>query len=214
MLASQVFRKWLVLTTPSLAQMPKDAPFAEMDCKVGFEEMGCVLNFQNKYEIHFKSVFLLHKTIFEQKSTYMKSNTFLTLLISVLCLTVVSAQDSQTVKQLNFGFVGASFEIPVHKDISIAPYAGTDLNLDWLALGAKGNYYFDNLFELPSAWDVYAGLNAGFAIGLGSNGNSDINFGLHVGGRWFWNDKWGINVELGGGSVTDVTGGLGVTMKL
>ena len=145
----------------------------------------------------------------------MKTNTFITLLISALCLTITNAQDSQTVKQLNFGFVGASFEIPVHRDISVAPYAGTNLNLDWLTLGAKGNYYFDNLFELPSEWDVYAGLNAGFAIGIGNDsGSDDLNVGLHVGGRWFWNDKWGINLELGGGSVTDVTGGLGVTMKL
>ena len=213
MLASQVFRKLLVLPTPRLAQMLKDAPFSEILHDSGFEEIGSVLKFSKKCKIHYKSVFLLNITVIEQKSTYMKTNTFLTLFISLLCLTITSAQDSQTVKQLNFGFVGVSFEIPVHRDISIAPYVGTDFNLDWLALGAKGNYYFDNLFELPSAWDVYAGLNAGFAIGIGNDsGSDDLNVGLHVGGRWFWNDKWGVFVDLGGGSVTDATGGLGLTM--
>ena len=37
---------------------------------------------------------------------------------------------------------------------------------------------------------------------------------VFVGGRWFWNDKWGIYLELGGGSTQGATGGLGLTMKL
>ena len=145
------------------------------------------------------------------------------LLASLLCVLNLFAQgtettqkhSSQTVKQLNFGIIGASFEFPVHRNITIAPAVGTDFNLNWLALGAKGNFYFDNLFDLPSDWDVYAGANAGFATALGNNSKSDdFNVGLHVGGRWFWNDKWGVYLEFGGGNTLKGTGGIGITMKL
>ncbi len=107
----------------------------------------------------------------------------LLLLFSVVSMTMqaqeaegtktVQNHSNHTVKQVNFGIIGASLEFPVHKNISIAPAAGTDFELNWLSLGAKGNFYFDNLFELPSAWDVYAGANAGFAVALGNNSKSD-----------------------------------------
>ena len=135
----------------------------------------------------------------------MKIITFLC--ASLLCVFNLFAQDtesaqkhsSHTVKQINFGLIGASLEFPVHKDITVAPAAGTDFELNWLSLGVKGNYYFDNLFDLPSPWDVYAGANAGYAISMGDNSkNSDFNIGLQVGGRWFWNDKWGVYLEFGG----------------
>lgn len=54
----------------------------------------------------------------------------------------------QTRKELNFGLLGINYEIPVHKDITIAPGVGTNFDLDWLNLGVKANYYFDNVFEI------------------------------------------------------------------
>lgn len=122
----------------------------------------------------------------------------------------------QARSELNFGLIGINYEIPVHRDITIAPGASTNLNLDWLTLFVRGNYYFDNLFEITNdAWDVYAGAAAGFAI---YNGNkrkdNDFDIGLHVGGRWFWSDKWGLYAEIGGGSTQGTTGGIGITLKL
>ena len=145
------------------------------------------------------------------------------LFASLLCVFTLFAQDieqlqkhsSQTIKQLNFGLIGASYEFPVHKNISVAPYVGTDFELNWLSLGVKGNYYFDNLLNLSGEWDVYGGANSGYAIGLNNKGKSDdFNMGLHVGGRWFWNDKWGLYLEFGGGNTTKDFGAIGVTMKL
>jgi len=120
---------------------------------------------------------------------------------------------AQATKQLNFGIIGASYEIPVAADITIAPAAGSNLNLDYLTVGAKANYYFDNLIDLPAVWDVYGGLNLGYAVGMDNN-DSDLDFGLHVGGRWFWNAKWGLYFEAGGGKVSGSSAGIGLTMKL
>lgn len=120
---------------------------------------------------------------------------------------------AQAAKQLNFGIIGITYEIPVSSDITLAPAAGSNLELDYLTAGVKANYYLDNIIGLPSAWDVYAGANAGYAFGL-DNKENDFDFGLQVGGRWFWSPKWGVYVELGGGNVTKGSAGLGLTMKL
>ena len=122
----------------------------------------------------------------------------------------------QARSELNFGLIGVNYEIPVHKDITIAPGASTNFDLDWFTLNVKANYYFDSLFGLTDeAWDVYGGIGTGYAFynGDGSK-DSDFDVALHVGGRWFWNDKWGIYLELGGGKVQGASGGLGLTVKL
>lgn len=122
----------------------------------------------------------------------------------------------QARSELNFGIIGVNYEIPVHKDITIAPGGSTSFDLDWLTLNVKANYYFDNLIGLTDeSWDVYGGVGAGYAIYNGDNNkDSDFDMGLFVGGRWFWNDKWGIYLEFGGGSTQGATGGLGLTVKL
>jgi hypothetical protein len=121
---------------------------------------------------------------------------------------------AQAQRQLNIGLIGVSYEIPVATDITIAPAAGVDINFNHLSIGVKANYYFDGLFGLPDEWDVFGGINAGYGIALDSNNNSDFDFGLQIGGRWFWNDKWGVYVELGGGILNGAGGGVGVTMKM
>lgn len=120
---------------------------------------------------------------------------------------------AQATRQLNFGLIGANFEIPISSVITIAPAAGTDLNLNHLVLGVKANYYFDDIFGLPSEWDVYGGANAGYGFGLDNNPN-DFEIGLQIGGRWFWNDKWGVYLEAGGGKLNGAGGGLGLTMTM
>lgn len=122
----------------------------------------------------------------------------------------------QAREELNFGLVGVNYEIPVHEDVTIAPGIGTDFDLDWITLGVKANYYFDNIFGITDdAWDVYGGANAGYAIYTGDNDLDDSSFdmGLQVGGRWFWNDKWGVYAEFSGG-INTVMPAIGVTMKL
>lgn len=140
--------------------------------------------------------------------------------IAVLCFANVFGQAR---KELNFGLIGINYEIPVHRDITIAPGIGTNFDLDWLNIGVKGNYYFDHIFGISdNAWDVYGGLNAGYAVYMGDHDNghgnddydNDINLGLQVGGRWFWNDKWGVYLEIAGGNVSGMSPAIGLTVKL
>ncbi len=137
----------------------------------------------------------------------------ITLLLLVAGLFSFNSVFSQATKQLNFGIVGISYEIPVATDITIAPFAGSNLDLSYLTLGVKGNYYFDNLVGLSDPWDFYGGANLGYALGISNDKDNDIALGLQVGGRWFWNEKWGIYLEFGGGNLGGA-GGLGITMKL
>lgn len=82
----------------------------------------------------------------------------------------------------------------------------------------NGNYHFNNLLDLPDKLDLYAGLNIGFySWRYDSNyfgqRNSGLGWGGQVGGRYFLNEKVGINLEFGGG-VALSGGKLGLTFKL
>jgi hypothetical protein len=67
--------------------------------------------------------------------------------------------------------------------------------------------------NIPQNWDFYAGLNIGFRIGLDNATSSGLDLGAQVGGRYYWNDKWGVNVEFGGGS-TMAGGGVGLSLRM
>ena len=138
----------------------------------------------------------------------------ITLLLAFGLIIGTSTVFGQATKQLNFGLFGVSYDIPVAESIALTPYAGTNFEINWLNIGLKANYYFDGLLKLPAEWDVYGGAGAGYAIAIDNNKSSDFDLGLQIGGRWFWNDKWGIYLELGGGHYTGGSGGLGLTMRL
>ena len=141
-----------------------------------------------------------------------KTTLFFALVFTLLTVNLFG----QARSELIFGLIGINYEIPVHNDITIAPGASTNFDLDWLTLNVKANYYFDNIFGISDeSWDVYGGVGAGYAIYNGDdNKDGDFDLGLQVGGRWFWNDKWGIYVEIAGGNVSGMSPGIGVTMKL
>lgn len=135
--------------------------------------------------------------------------------VGALFISAFSA-NAQAQKYLNFGGLGtglyAGIEFPIGSLITVGPQVSTNYEFDNLVFAAKGNFYFDDLFELTSPWDVYAGANVGWRVDNDNNDNSGANWGAQIGARWFWSDKWGLNAEFGGGS--GVIGGLGVTMKM
>jgi len=119
-------------------------------------------------------------------------------------------------KQLNFGlgfsshglpvYVGADFA--VHNDWTVGPVIQLviDENFGFGLLG-RFDYHWNRLIGIPSNWDFYAGGYVGFV----ASNDFDLSVGIQVGGRWYWSEKWGLNLEFGGG--TGYSGALGVSMK-
>ncbi len=134
-------------------------------------------------------------------------------LVAILFLGSQNEVQAQAAKYFNFGGAGtglyASIEFPVSSTITLAPLVSTNYNFNHLIIAGKANYYLDEVFELDAAWDVYAGANLGWEV---EAGDGRAYWGIQVGARWFWSDKWGVNAEIGGG--TGVLGGVGLTMKL
>ena len=120
-------------------------------------------------------------------------------------------------KQVNFGTgfsnhgipIYASFDIALHKDVTITPEAHMKFG-DGFKGGVllKADYHWNYLIGIPSNWDFYAGVRVGFDAG----GDFFLDAGAQVGGRWYWSDIWGVNLEIGGGTGFGTT--VGVSMKL
>lgn len=120
-------------------------------------------------------------------------------------------------KQLNFGlgfsdgglptYVGMDFAF--HNDWTAGPVLKLIFDND-MKFGALGrvDYHWNRLIGIPSDFDFYTGASAGFLSGDGDN----FRWGIQVGGRWYWSEKWGLNFEFGGG--VGYGGALGVSMKL
>ena len=86
---------------------------------------------------------------------------------------------------------------------------------------ANGNYHFNEILDISSEWDFYAGANLNYYSWSSKQNGSTYNYdgadnfglGLQVGGRYFFNENFGVNLQLGGGNV--VSGAkLGITYKL
>lgn len=120
--------------------------------------------------------------------------------------------------QLNFGVGLYSSGFPiylgmdwgVHPDITLGGQLGVDLAFDYLSIAGRGDYHFNTILDIPRDWDFYAGLSVGVAADITGhhhdhphyhdhNHISGFELGLQVGGRYYWNRSWGINLELGGG---------------
>ncbi|GAF03197.1 hypothetical protein [Saccharicrinis fermentans] len=119
-------------------------------------------------------------------------------------------------KQLNMGLgfntnglpLYGGVDFAVHDEVTIGPQVNLVLDDDaYMTLGFRGDYHFNRLFEMTREWDVYAGANAGIGIGT----DDALELGLQIGGRYYWSNKWGINLEFGGGNTFSTK--LGVSMK-
>ena len=138
------------------------------------------------------------------------------LTIFTLALLFVFATENakgQAASYFNFGIIGASLEFPIAENTTIAPFGATNFDVQYLTAGVKVNYYFDNLFGLPSEFDIYGGANAGYAFGIDNAFVDDSDIGLQVGFRWFWSEKMGLYLE-GAGGIQGISPGLGLTIKL
>lgn len=138
--------------------------------------------------------------------------------------------------QINGGVGFSTWGLPVyigldagvHPDVTIGgqlSYRGyreriSSVNYNHSIFGILGNanYHFNTLLELPSEWNLYAGLNLGFYVWNSPNTypggrSSGLGLGAQVGGRYYFNNKWGINLEITGGN--SLSGGkIGITLRL
>lgn len=137
--------------------------------------------------------------------------------------------------QFNAGFGLSSWGLPVylgfdygiHKDVTIGGEASfRNYRNNWKGItyvhnivGISGNfnYHFNSILKIPAPWNFYAGLNIGFfywnSPSLYGGATSGLGIGAQVGGRYYFTDKVGINLELGGGNA--VSGGkIGISIKL
>ena len=153
-------------------------------------------------------------------------------------LNTVSAQCPINVgqAQLNAGLGFSSWGLPVyvgldfgvHKDVTVGGEASfRSYNGSWnsnkyrhsvLGFSANGNYHFNHVLNIPLEWDFYAGANVGFYIwnspdDYDGDNVSGLGLGIQVGGRYYFNDKMGINLEFGGGNAFS-GGKIGISVKL
>lgn len=166
----------------------------------------------------------------------MKKN-ILTLFL-ILISNVIFAQSpiAKGESQINAGVGLSSWGIPVfvgfdygvHPDITVGGelslrsfsdnYANVRYNHSVIGISGNGNYHFNRILEISRKWDFYAGLNLGFYVWnspdkyAGSH-SSGLGLGGQIGGRYFFTNKVGINLEFGGGNAFS-GGKLGLTFKL
>lgn len=126
--------------------------------------------------------------------------------------------------------VYAGFDVGVHRDISVGGelsyrsyrenWGVNRYNRSIFGIVGNGNYHFNTLLDMPKEWDFYAGLNLGFYIwsdaadGYEGDNASGLGLGAQVGGRYYFNDRFGLNLELGGGANAFGGGKFGITVKL
>jgi len=156
------------------------------------------------------------------------------ILLFICLLTIVTIHAQNTIKgktQVNAGIGLSQFGVPVyigldfgvHPDVSLGiegsyrKHTNSSFNANLLGIGGNINYHFNSLFKIKSTeWDIYAGATLGYWIWNWDNnfpGANESGIGLsgQLGGRYFFNPKWAINLELGGGTLSG--GKLGITHR-
>lgn len=116
---------------------------------------------------------------------------------------------------------GINEDITVGGELSYRSYSNTWGSERWthriIGIFANGNYHFNRVFKLPSEFDLYAGLSLGYFVSstdsaYKGDGYGGVDYGLQVGGRYFFTKEWAVNLELSGGRAGGA-GRIGVTYK-
>ncbi len=162
---------------------------------------------------------------------------FLTIVL-LISITTLFAQSpiSKGKSQLNAGFGFSSWGIPVyvgldygvHKDITVGgevsfhsfkeDWGSNSYSFSIIGISGNANYHFNELLDVSKEWDFYAGINLGFYIwsapsGYGGSHSSGLGLGGQLGARYYINDRFGINLEFGGGNAAS-GGKIGISYKL
>jgi hypothetical protein len=94
----------------------------------------------------------------------------------------------------------------VHRDVTLGGTALVSTGTASVGLLGRADYHWNRLLGIPRDGDLYLGGGVVFT-------GSGLYPRIQLGGRWFWNERMGLNLELGG--ATKEAGGLfGITVKL
>jgi hypothetical protein len=110
--------------------------------------------------------------------------------------------------------LGGTFDYAVHKDVTVGGSLGFYIDPStwgtdfYVGLIFRGDYHWNYLLDIPSNIDFYTGLR----LGLMPGSTFHFDGGIQVGGRYYWTDKWGVNVEILGSSNYGFN--VGLSMKL
>jgi hypothetical protein len=138
--------------------------------------------------------------------------------------------------QLNFGVGLSEWGVPVYigfdhgisrdftlgAELSYRSYKENWKNSSYkhniTGISGNANYHFNHLLNIPKAFDLYAGANIGFYAWTSpelydGTHSSGLGLGGQVGGRYYFSDKVGLNLEVGGGNAFS-GGKLGLTIRL
>ncbi len=138
--------------------------------------------------------------------------------------------------QINAGVGLSEWGVPVYlgfdhgisRDVSIGAevsyknfredYHEGHYNHKVMGLSGNANYHFNRIAHIPRDWDLYAGLNIGYYIwdspdDYPGDHKTSVGLGMQLGGRYYFSDTFGVNLEFGGGNAFS-GGKFGVTIKL
>ena len=117
---------------------------------------------------------------------------------------------------------GVSQDITLGGELSFRSYndnwAGDRYNHSVVGILGNANYHFNRVLNIPSDWDFYAGLNLGFynwssPKDYDGSHTSGLGLGAQIGGRYYFSNNVGINLEFGGGNAFS-GGKFGITIKI
>lgn len=138
--------------------------------------------------------------------------------------------------ELNAGFGLSGWGVPVYagldfglgRDVTAGAevsyrswdenYQSNHYNHAVIGISGNLNYHLNYILQIPRDWDFYGGVNVGYYVFRNPDNytgdyKSRIGIAGQVGGRYFFTDTLGINLEFGGGNAFS-GGKLGITAKL
>jgi outer membrane immunogenic protein len=166
----------------------------------------------------------------------MKKQIIIFLLLMTTSVIFAQGPISKGQSQINVGVGLSSWGVPVYFGLDYAVHPDITLggelsfrsyNDNWnhdkyhhsiIGILGNANYHFNTILDIPSPWDFYAGLNLGFYSWSSPNDyegshTSGLGLGAQIGGRYYFSNKVGINLEFGGGN-TFSSGKFGLTIKI
>jgi len=125
---------------------------------------------------------------------------------------------------LDFLSVGAELSFRIDRQSYYYGYYGSNEKFKRTGFGiiTRGDYHFNELLDTPDKFDIYAGMDLGVAIYGKSTyedyvySDSKVYFiaGPHAGAKWFFSEKLGLNLLVGGRSGDGFFTEFGLTWRL